>query len=201
MIHFVQRSRQPLPRGARSMGGFTLVEVMVTLIILSVGMLGLAKLQVLAISSTGVSSFRSIAALEASSLAATMRANRDYWSGNASPTFAVAGAVVTDASHVLNAAADCRQPASGNIQCTTSQLAAFDVQQWAAEVSTALPNPTATVNCGAVPVSCSIQLRWTEKEVAVNTNEVAAAQVQLAANAPCNTVDMRQNCYVLYVVP
>src|SRR5579862_6704677 len=59
--------------------GFSLIEVLVALIIIGVGMLGIAKIQALAYASTGTAAARSIAAIEASSLAAAMRANRDYW--------------------------------------------------------------------------------------------------------------------------
>ena len=59
--------------------GFSLVEVMVALVICSIGLLGLAKLEALALSSTGVASGRALASLEASSLAAAMHANPGYW--------------------------------------------------------------------------------------------------------------------------
>src|ERR1700735_3101250 len=59
--------------------GFSLVEVMVALIIIAVGMLGIAKMQALALSTTESSGVRSLVAIEAASLAASMHANRDYW--------------------------------------------------------------------------------------------------------------------------
>ena len=48
--------------------GVTLVEVLVALIIIAVGMLGLAKIQALAYASTGIASSQSLAAMQASSL-------------------------------------------------------------------------------------------------------------------------------------
>ena len=65
--------------------GFTLVEVLVSIIVIAVGLLGIAKLEALAFSNTGVSSLRSLAAIVASSLAAIMHADRIYW-GTANPT-------------------------------------------------------------------------------------------------------------------
>ncbi len=59
--------------------GFSLVEVMVALVVLSIGLLGIAKMQALSLSSTTIASMRSLAALEASSLAAAMHENRGYW--------------------------------------------------------------------------------------------------------------------------
>ena len=52
---------------------------MVALVVLCVGLLGILKLEAAAISSTTVASQRSLAALEAASLAASMHVNRGYW--------------------------------------------------------------------------------------------------------------------------
>ena len=62
--------------GAR---GFSLIEVLVALVVVSIGLLGIAKMQAIAYSSTGVASKRSLAAIEAASLASSMHANRAYW--------------------------------------------------------------------------------------------------------------------------
>ena len=51
--------------------GFSLLEVMIALVVLSVGLLGILKLEASAVSSTNIAAKRSIAALEAASLAAT----------------------------------------------------------------------------------------------------------------------------------
>jgi type IV pilus assembly protein PilV len=59
--------------------GFTLLEVMVALVITSIGLLGIAKIQALAYASTGTASMRSLVALQAAGLAAAMHADRGYW--------------------------------------------------------------------------------------------------------------------------
>ncbi|PMU83799.1 type IV pilus modification protein PilV, partial [Pseudomonas sp. GW704-F3] len=80
----------------RRQRGFSLVEVMVALVVMSVGMLGIAKMQAAALSNTAVASTRSLAAIEASSLAASMHANRGYWSSPAVATsITLTGATVT----------------------------------------------------------------------------------------------------------
>jgi type IV pilus assembly protein PilV len=70
----------PAYRRAR---GFSLMEVMVALVVSTVGLLGLAKMEALALSSTSVAGSRSLAAIEAASLAAAMHANPGYWAAGA----------------------------------------------------------------------------------------------------------------------
>jgi type IV pilus assembly protein PilV len=120
--------------------GFSLVEVLVALVVCGVGLLGLAKMESLSIVSTGVASGRSLAAIQASSLAAAMHANRAYWAAGLAPpvtTIAVpimppggppGGWIISDPG--LNSAASCLTPGAG--ACTPSLMAAYDVQQWAA---------------------------------------------------------------------
>ena len=72
--------------------GFSLVEVMVALVICAVGLLGLAKMESLALSSTSVANSRSLAAIEASSLAAAMHANPGYWAAGKAPATTVVSA-------------------------------------------------------------------------------------------------------------
>ncbi len=67
--------------------GFTLLEVMIALVITSIGLLGIAKIQALAYASTGSASLRSLVAMQAAGLASSMHTNRNYWSaGLAAPT-------------------------------------------------------------------------------------------------------------------
>src|SRR5258708_27544807 len=66
--------------------GFTLIEVMVALVITAIGLLGIAKIQALAYASTGSAGLRSLVALQASSLAASMHANRNYLGAGSAPT-------------------------------------------------------------------------------------------------------------------
>src|ERR1700678_1427642 len=57
-------------------GGFTLLEVMVAVVVTAIGLLGIAKIQALAYASTTTASVRSLVALQASGLAASMHADR-----------------------------------------------------------------------------------------------------------------------------
>ncbi len=103
----------------KKQSGFSLIEVMVALIIIAVGMLGIAKMQALALSTTQSSGTRSLVAIEAASLAASMHANRDYWATSAPSSFTVSvqatgsgpsSVVITDPTSALSANPSCGAP-------------------------------------------------------------------------------------------
>ena len=159
------------------------MEVMVALVVSTVGLLGLAKMEALALSSTGVASSRSLAAIEASSLAAAMHANPGFWQSGVT-----ASIVISNAANPYAAATPCTA-APGT--CIPAAMAAYDLQQWAQAVYQVLPGYLATINCSqviGVPVTCTIQLQWTENGVAAN-----AMQTQMAVLAAPT--------YTLYVQP
>jgi type IV pilus assembly protein PilV len=178
-------SRQPA--GGRLVAGFSLVEVMVALVVMSVGLLGIAKMQALALSNTSVASTRSLAAIEASSLAASMHANRGYWSSSlVAPTIQIQGATVTPA---VGPTVDCVAKS-----CTPASLAAYDLQQWTTAALQILPpDYVANIACTATdtPPNCTITIQWNEKSVALNQNGLAQ-NTGIAINSPK---------YELYVEP
>lgn len=158
--------------------GFTLMEVLVSVTIVAIGLLGLAKLQAASVSSTQASRVRSLVALQAESMVGAMRANRAYWaSGSAPASWTASGGVVTEASGVLSAAnIDC----SGTNICTSPQFAAYDAQNWALDLNSHFPGMNATVTCSvsvAAPISCAIQLAWSENIVAMSAATAASAPV------------------------
>jgi type IV pilus assembly protein PilV len=169
---------------------------MVALIVMSVGLLGIAKMQALALASTTTARMRSLAALEAASLASTMRADRAYWSAVATdPTVAIKAGSITSAGDtaLLATTPDCESIAS---VCTTSRIAAKDLQSWAVDLSNQVPNETALINCTPdvttptpAPATCTITVQWTEKQVASNAQQVAAAATPTLTS------------YTLYVAP
>jgi type IV pilus assembly protein PilV len=199
--------------------GFTLVEVMVALIIIGIGMLGIAKMQGLALSSTGASRSRALAAIEASSLAAAMQANRSYWSSTGG-TVPVAVTVTTSAgTAALASTTASMQTALGSITacglsmgttpvscyCTPGNaapcvasinVAASDLYDWAQNLANFLPNATASVSCNPAdqPEDCTIYIQWNETAVTVNAQEASAAK----SNPNGSTVVVS---YSLYVVP
>jgi type IV pilus assembly protein PilV len=148
---------------------------MVSLVVIAVGLLGIAKMEALAYASTGVASARSLAAIQAESLGAIMHADRAYWaSGAASGSFTVSPTAITNvtASTPLTTVVTCTSTSAIPAQCTPALLAAWDVQQWQSALTNLLPNYLATVNCTAPvteSVNCTIQITWSENSVAINT--------------------------------
>jgi type IV pilus assembly protein PilV len=173
-----------------------MIEVLVTIVVMSVALLGVAKMQAAAVSNTQISRVRSLIALQSDSLASMMHGNRGYWAAGVAPTtFTVTGsgaANITDSTGVLNATLSATACSSG--ACTPQQLAAWDVQDWQTSMNASFPTYSATVNCNntaGLPVSCNITVTWSEKYIAVNTTTAASAA---SASATAQT-------YTLYVEP
>jgi type IV pilus assembly protein PilV len=155
--------------------GFSLVEVMVALLIISIGLLGIAKMQALALSTTGQARLRSLAALEASSLASMMRADRTYWASAATTaaplSIVIQGSNITSSTDgTITGTPDCTL-ATGTLCTTPSQLATYDLLSWANSVNAVVANEYATISCQqpapvapvpALPVTCSITIAWAE---------------------------------------
>jgi type IV pilus assembly protein PilV len=159
--------------------GFTLMEVMVALVIISIGLLGIAAMQATAIASTHTSQTESLAAIEARSLADAMQANPDYWAAGHFPaTLTVNGTaaapILSDAT--LNSqTTNCSTTAC--IDANGVQMAGYDVKQWAQQLFTQIPGSNATITCQiASPTICSITVTWLQKATAaVNSGTQSTA--------------------------
>ncbi len=166
------KGRLPLRRPR----GFSLLEVLVALLIVSLGLIGLSKMQAAALSNTQNARSRALIALQASSLAEAMHGNQDFWATGAAPaTVTISGTTVTDGSGILNATTSCGPKAT--VGCTAAQMAANDVQDWAFNMNARFPSYAATIQCTTAigtPISCVVNLTWTEKYVAVNRSTAAA---------------------------
>lgn len=153
--------------------GFSMVEVLVTVVILTVGLLGLVKMQASIVSNTQIARVRSLVALQANSMAAAMHTNSYWSSGGAPATISASGTTITEASGELSQDRDCYAAA-----CTPTQLAAATLQTWVANLNASFPSYTAQITCvnaGTTPPACVINIGWTEKYVAVNRSTIASA--------------------------
>ncbi|MGK0498552.1 MAG: type IV pilus assembly protein PilV [Oceanicoccus sp.] len=150
--------------------GLTLIEVMITLVIMSVGLLGLAGLQSTSIKDGLDIGQRSQATWLANEIAERMRAN------NTDPmSYDAAGANVAIASCSATPARDCTSSS-----CNTSQMAAFDIWEVVCGTQTTdvLSNAGDSISLTTLDISCSsglcnnngfsdfdITLSWTAKTV------------------------------------
>jgi len=190
----ISGARQDSVKCIRRMNGFSLIEVLVAMVVTAVALLGLAKMESLAFSATRTASGKSLAAIEAASLAATMHANLGYWAAGTAPStvnldYTGASAVFTSSDSTFTGLLGTNQSCSTT--CAPINMAAFDLQQWAADVHNALPSYSAQISCvtTSFPVSCTIQINWTEKTVAINSQGVNASTA------------MANPSFTLYVVP
>ncbi len=143
-------SRQHKQTGTRD-GGFTLVEVLIALIILSVGMLGIAGLYVHSMQAGRTSLFRHHAVTLAGDVGDRIRANP-----RAGPVYALAGSN--------------NNCVAGGVDCTPDQMAANDIFLWDQQAADTLPNGTVTVDydSSVVPPEYEISIDWSEPEGDMN---------------------------------
>lgn len=130
---------------SQRVGGFTLIEVLIALVILSVGMLGIAGLYVTSMQAGRTSILRHNAVTLAGDIADRIRANP-----RAGPAYALAGA--------NNNCVD------GGVNCTLGQMAAHDIFLWDQQAANTMPNGTVNIvfNNGVAPPTYQITVAWTE---------------------------------------
>jgi type IV pilus assembly protein PilV len=127
--------------------GFSLVEVLVALVVLSVGMIGIAALHGQSLGAARTAQYRSIAIVLASDMADRIRLNRLGQAAYLGPSVY----------------APC-DPA-GASTCTPVQMAAYDLWAWNLEVGQRLPGPGTTqllFNPATVPPTYTIRVNWIE---------------------------------------
>ena len=141
----------------KAMAGLTMIEILVTLIILSIGLLGMAAMQLSGIRSANNSTFRTQATLLADDIAERMRANPTAVDNNDFAAINSASINCTTAPTPY-----CGEYYNGSSQvaaqsCTPSQMATYDINVWfcgemnsgarRGGVQALLPQATATITC------------------------------------------------------
>jgi len=140
--------------------GFTLLEVLIALLIFSLGMLGLAGLMVISVKTNNSAYLRTQASFLAQSMADRMRANiskvNDY-----NGDYPTTGATCSS--------------------CDPDQLLNRDREVWSQQLTDSLPNSTANINCSGtvIPASsgagtydgtCEFTITWAEAKLEVKDN-------------------------------
>lgn len=144
----------------RKFRGFSLIEVLVALVVLSIGLIGVAALFVNSLQFSGSAILRTRAVNFAEDMAERIRAN------------SVAGAsYVVDEAGAGSNAKQCFDTNSADASgaCTSAELAVYEIYMWKQDlVSTAvgLPGGTASVarDTSTNPPTYTIEVKWTERD-------------------------------------
>jgi len=129
---------------SRQQGGFSLVEVLITLVIMSIGLLGIAGLYVQSMQAGRTSTFRRHAVTLASDVADRIRANP------------LAGVAYAAAGGMNN---NC---VAGGIDCDAAEMAANDILLWQDQADESLPGGQVGIvfDGGVVPATYEITISW-----------------------------------------
>jgi type IV pilus assembly protein PilV len=156
----VQAFRHP------AQAGFTMVEVLVALVVLTIGLLGIAALYLTSLQAGRTAIYRTQAVTLAADLADRIRMNR-----TAQATY---GTLFADAEVAVPACAT-----TGG--CSDADLAATDLSNWKATIAQLLPNGQGQVTvtlpvAGGEPANYVVIVQWAEVgEVAPVTFQIAFA--------------------------
>ena len=131
--------------------GFSMLEILVTLFLLTMWLLASAGVQSASLQFNKAAQFRTQAVYFATDLAERMQANK---------TAATAGNYTSSGDPGGNAPASCV-----STTCSPAQLAAFDLAEWSGRVTASLPGATVTVTPLAVanPVTYTIVVSWVDR--------------------------------------
>ena len=145
--------------------GFTILEVLIALLVFSLGLLGMAGLLVISVKTNHSAYLRTQASFMAQSMGDRMRANVPrVWAGDYDGTYTGTTGDV--------------DPCPSGTPCTRENVATRDKAQWETQLGDQLPNASATIDCTpdpSVDVSaaeqasgaaytgiCNIVMQWSE---------------------------------------
>ena len=145
--------------------GFTILEVLIALLVFSLGLLGMAGLLVISVKTNHSAYLRTQASFLAQSMGDRMRANVPrVWAGDYDGTY--------------TGSTGDTDPCAGGTACTRENIATRDKAQWETQLGDQLPNSSAVIDCtpdGTVSVSpseqaggapytgvCRIVISWSE---------------------------------------
>lgn len=145
--------------------GFTLLEVLIALVVFSLGLLGLAGLMVMSVKTNHSAYLRTQATFLAQSMSDRMRANpMSVWANTYNATYPITGS----------------DPCAGGAVCGYADIAKHDMVLWGQQLADQLPNAAATIECTPTtgittpnPASnppynglCSMRITWNEASTA-----------------------------------
>jgi type IV pilus assembly protein PilV len=146
----------PTRRSVADQKGMTLIEVLVTLILVSVGLLGVAALQLASLRNNEESYMRSQASVLAADILDRMRANSiAFRAGDYDVSFST-----PEEETAEEAPAEETEESEGEEEATDS-AASRDIAAWQTELARLLPNGTGQIESdGNI---ATITIRWSER--------------------------------------
>ncbi len=171
--------------------GFSLLEVLIALVVILVGVLGIAALQLMAINNTAGVNYQNLAAQLASGISAQMQANTAYWGTLLTSTTPVpvtqpngigsAEVNITSTTQSLAQAGNALDCVANT--CSAIQLAEYDEDSWRNILQNGFPgaNRLIKIDCiTSTPVTCVVEVDWQVANVAINVHDQQAMQTQQA---------------------
>lgn len=129
--------------------GFTMVELMVAILVLAIGLLGLASLQVWGLSGNHNAYLRTQGTMLAQDIAERIRSNLkgDYLMGG------------DTCKEYAASKKDC-----GISSCSNAEMAEYDLTKWCANVTSKLPDGDAKLSQSPDGSIYNIEVSWKEQE-------------------------------------
>jgi len=203
-LHAMSMLKHPV---AGRSSGFSLIEVLISLVILSVGLLGIAAMVSVSMKSKGSSYLRTQALAQSSAIIDRMRANRATATTGGYNCNDIRGTVTCSAGALT------QQTCNGSTNpCTPAQIADMDMYEWTQDLQNLLGNGIATnvsYNITTVTVAqyTQVQVSISWDDTIANTaisgttsGPTAACSVATSAPASIATATGYSNCYNSIVI-
>ncbi|MFV0601171.1 MAG: type IV pilus modification protein PilV [Brachymonas sp.] len=177
-----QEQAGDLPLRRRSQRGAGLIEVLVAVVILAIGLLGMAGMTASSIKFNQMSRMRGTGVLLVNDLAERARVNALGFDAGG---YASAAGKNYSFSPTLMSESGCFDLVDN--KCTPEQMAAYDMNQWLRNVNARLPGGDAFIQTSSAKEAraMDIWLMWTEATESTNIN---------ADDDSANTSNMSQTC-------
>lgn len=171
----------PIINSIKSSTGFTLLEVMIAMVIFSIGLLGLAGIQGVSLKNNHSAYTRTVTMQLAYNMADVLRASTDE-EGQVSSNFDAVTSTISN-----NAPTSCIQKnGSGAPNCTESDLATFEIYHWQKRIEDTLPSGLGTITKN--DEIYTITIMWDEERTGA-TGE--ACSDNSANDLKCYTLDIQ----------
>jgi type IV pilus assembly protein PilV len=158
---------------SRTCRGFTLVELLVAVVILSIGLLGVARLSLGSVQSNGSAFMRSTATELVQEIVAEMRANQPQ--------------AVSLGYNIALGANPGAAPNCVTAACSAAQVATYDLANWTGRLAALLPSgkgqvsvaPSVNPTTGSTEYTATVSVQWNDSvaQLAFANNNAAPATV------------------------